>query len=126
MVFLESVHRVRGSLPALADAFGADRAAFVGRELTKLYEQCARASLGELAGMLESGELPAKGEFVIVVAGAAETGETAGRISAREVLEELLPLLPGRQAVDVASRLSHARRNDVYREMLALKESDDG
>ena len=105
----------------MADVFGDERPAFVGREMTKLHEQCVRATLGELKAMLAAGTIAKKGEFVIVVSGArAETGE-APRISERQLLEELVPSLPGSQAVDIVTRLTGAKKNDVYRTMLEVK-----
>jgi len=125
MVFLEAVHRIREAVRDLADVLGADRQAFVGRELTKLHEQCVRASLGRLGEMLESGAIPEKGEFVIVVAGAGGDAHPAGDIGTERLLAELLPHLPGREVADIVARLTGERRNDVYRKMLALKESAD-
>ncbi|MDH4106915.1 MAG: 16S rRNA (cytidine(1402)-2'-O)-methyltransferase [Gammaproteobacteria bacterium] len=121
LVFLEAVHRVREMLADLTEIFGADRPAFVGRELTKLHEQCVRATLGRLLELLDSGEIPAKGEFVVVTAGARGASSEVAAVGVDQLLLELIPLLPGSQAVDIVSRLTGQRRNDVYRAMLALK-----
>ena len=123
MVFLESVHKVKASLPDLADILGADRPGFIGRELTKLHEQCVHDSLGKLAARLESGQIAAKGEFVIVVGGAAGQAQGTTEIAVDDLLRELMPLLPGSQAVDIATRLTNSRRNEVYRRMLALRQA---
>lgn len=122
MIFLESVHKVRSSLPDLVTAFGANRPAFVGRELTKLHEQCVRGTLGDLAEALATGGIPAKGEFVVIVGGNPDSGSGGGAaVTAERVLQELLPHLPGKKAADIAARLSGERRNDVYALMLRLK-----
>lgn len=126
MVFFESVHKVQASLPDLADILGADRPGFIGRELTKMHEQCVHGTLGTLATMLDTGEIPVKGEFVIVVGGAAEQEQETAGISVDGLLSELLPLLPGSQAVDIATRLTGSRRNDVYRRMLELRQAGGG
>ena len=77
--------------------------------------------------MLTDGSLVAKGEFVVVVQGSAEPEGDSGRLSSDALLAELLEALPGKQAVDIVSRLSGRRRNDVYRDMLAIKgAADDG
>ena len=123
MIFLESVHKVAAAMPDLVELFGAERPAFIGREMTKLHEQCVRASLGELAAMIGDGRIPCKGEFVLVVAGAAADQAGARTLSTRALLQELLEALPGSQAVDIVSRLTDDRRNDVYRLMLELKAS---
>jgi 16S rRNA (cytidine1402-2'-O)-methyltransferase len=87
-VVYEAPARVAGTLADLAVACGVERPAAVCRELTKLHEQIARGSLGELAAAASAGAddpcdgIPARGEFVIVVgyapigtgANAAETG----------------------------------------------------
>jgi 16S rRNA (cytidine1402-2'-O)-methyltransferase len=67
LVFFESPHRIADALRDLAEAFGADRPAAVCRELTKLHEEVARGSLAELARRFAEG---ARGEIVLVVAGA--------------------------------------------------------
>jgi 16S rRNA (cytidine1402-2'-O)-methyltransferase len=67
MVFFEAPHRLAAALSAMAEAFGADRAAAVCRELTKTYEEVRRGTLAELAEWA-AGEV--RGEITVVVAGA--------------------------------------------------------
>jgi len=121
IVLLEAVHRIRETMSDLADILGSGRAAFVGRELTKMHEQCVRADLGRLVDMIESGDIPSKGEFVIVVAGGEEAVQASQGIDATNLLAELLPHMPGSLAVDLVARLTGVRRNEVYRLMLELK-----
>ena len=122
MVFLESVHKVRASIPDMVVVFGAERPAFLGRELTKLHEQCLQAPLSALVEGLAAGDIPCKGEFVLIVAGRPDAEiEQGATVTAETVLRELLPHLPGKQATDIAARLSGERRNDVYAQMLKLK-----
>ena len=66
LVLFESPHRTAATLRALEDALG-ERRACVARELTKLHEELARGTLGELAERYRDG---ARGEVTIVVAGA--------------------------------------------------------
>ncbi|MDZ7645135.1 MAG: 16S rRNA (cytidine(1402)-2'-O)-methyltransferase [Woeseiaceae bacterium] len=122
LVFYEAVHRVREMLEDLDNAFGADREGFIGRELSKLHEQCVRASLGELAAMLADGRIPLKGEFVVIVAG--RDGDPATHLDTDRLLGLLLPLMPQRQAVDIVTAASGQRRNEVYRRMLELRHDD--
>ena len=67
LVFFESPHRIGDALQDAATAFGEDRRAAVCRELTKLHEEVARGTLAELAELFADG---ARGEIVLVVAGA--------------------------------------------------------
>lgn len=121
LLFFESVHRIGETLDDLASAFGADRQAFVGRELSKLHEQCVAASLGTLREMVTDGRIPAKGEFVIGLAGAGEVSDSQATALADALLRELVDVLPGRQAAAIVARATGGHRNDIYRRMLDLK-----
>jgi 16S rRNA (cytidine1402-2'-O)-methyltransferase len=125
LVFLESVHKVGATLPDLVAAFGADRAAFIGREMTKLHEQCVRAPLGELADRLATGDITGKGEFVLVIAGCPASAGAEDDGLLRKLLTELADALPGSQAVDIVARATGRRRNEVYDTMLALRKTKD-
>jgi 16S rRNA (cytidine1402-2'-O)-methyltransferase len=124
MVFLESVHRIESSLEDIGEVFGADRETFLGRELTKLHEQCVFARLSELKTQLAEEKIPHKGEFVLVVHGAKLDTNADPVISVRLLLSELLACLPGKQAVDIVARVGNQRRNDVYKLMLELRSKD--
>ena len=77
VVLFESVHRIRATLTELLAQFGPGRRASIVRELTKLHERVHRGTLGTLAGQL-GGEIPLKGEFVLVIAGADGGGRAGG------------------------------------------------
>ena len=66
-VIYEAGNRVAATLRDLADAAGPDRPAALCRELTKMHEEIRRGSLAELAGLVESGAVDGRGEFVIVL-----------------------------------------------------------
>lgn len=123
LVFFEAVHRVAETLEAMAAVFGATRLATVTRELTKLHEQISRAPLGELAAAARDGRITQKGEFVIVVAGAA--AEAGGQAATDDtLLKELVAVLPGKQAAAIVARVTGESRNAVYQRMLDMKESE--
>jgi 16S rRNA (cytidine1402-2'-O)-methyltransferase len=71
MVFFEAPHRTATTLHAMAEAFGADRAGAVCRELTKTYEEVRRDGLAALAEWAGAG---VRGEVTIVVTGAPVAG----------------------------------------------------
>ena len=123
MVFYESVHRVRDCLGDMLGVFGSDRPAFIGRELTKLHEQVLRASLGELMGQLDGGEITERGEFVVVVGGAAKPPVTP--IDTDRLLIELADKLPGKELAKALARATGASRNALYRRLLELKKDAD-
>ncbi len=67
MIFYESPHRLLKTLNEFSTTFGENRKASVSRELTKIYEENRRGTLGDL--IAHFGTKPVKGELVIVVHG---------------------------------------------------------
>lgn len=68
MVFYESPYRLVKTLEQFADYFGPSRQCSVAREISKIHEEHRRGTLSEVAKWYSEHE--AKGEIVIVVAGA--------------------------------------------------------
>ncbi len=127
ILFFEAVHRIKATIGDLNEVFGEERNAFVGRELSKMHEQCVAATLGELQDMIREGRIVAKGEFVIVVEGSRSSDTLAATIKVSKLIEEISAVLPASQAVDLVSSLSGQRRNEIYRLMLAQRgEASDG
>ena len=123
LVFYEAPHRVGAALADLAAAFGPARPAVLARELTKLHETVYRGTLAELVAL--AGENPniARGESVLVVAGAPQPEPDAGRSTTLldRTLRALLEALPLSRAVDLAAELCGERRNLVYDRALELR-----
>ena len=69
MIFYEAPHKLRETLDDLAAAFGRGRRVCLCRELTKLHEEIRRTTLGGAVDRFRENE--PKGEFVLVVEGAA-------------------------------------------------------
>ena len=110
-------------LEDMVAAFGANREATLLRELTKLHEQIVHATLGELLAALDSGRIPPKGEFVVVVAGAKAAPTAPGL--ADELLRELAPVLPGKQVATIVARLTGEPKNALYRRALKYRDPDN-
>ena len=89
MVFYEAPHKLVKTLEDLRAAFGPERRIALCREMTKLHEEVVRSTLGEAAALYA--ETPPRGEFVLVVEGAAEARAEFGR-------EEALALVERRRA----------------------------
>lgn len=70
MIFYESPFRLVKTLEQLAEFLGEDRKASVSREISKFFEETRRGTLTELKSYFTAH--PAKGEIVLVVAGAEE------------------------------------------------------
>lgn len=69
MIFYEAPHKLTSTLADLCQTFGPDRPVALCRELTKLHEEVVRTTLGQALARYEAE--PPRGEFVLVVAGAA-------------------------------------------------------
>jgi 16S rRNA (cytidine1402-2'-O)-methyltransferase len=120
LVFYEAVHRVAATVAEMKSAFGPSRPAALARELTKLHEAVYRGSLETLHAALGA-EIPLKGEFVLVVAGApACVNEDMSE--ARRVFAALSAELPAGQAARLTAAVTGVKRNAVYR----LARHDDG
>ncbi len=113
MVLYESVHRVRDTMADLLAQFGSDRRASIVRELTKLHESVHRGTLGTLAEQL-GGEIPLKGEFVLVVAGGDEK-VGAGDEEILRVFDLVSAEVSNRTAVTLTAKILDVSRNRVYR-----------
>ena len=123
LLFFEAVHRIAATLADMVDVFGADREAFLGRELTKLHEQCRRATLGELLDEVSNGTIISRGEFVIAVHGADE--DASSSIDADRLLKELAEALPPKKAAAIAARVTGEKRNALYQRLLEIKGGAD-
>jgi 16S rRNA (cytidine1402-2'-O)-methyltransferase len=100
--------------------FGGDRMAFLAREMTKIYEQCIRANLSELLKMILGGEIPKKGEFVLVIEGCKDNNDNS-LVLARELMNELINNNLSSQAVEIVTKVTKIKRNIIYKMMLELK-----
>lgn len=121
LVFYESVHRLQESLADMAEIFGAERLGVVARELTKLHEGVREAALAALAEWAGKDPMAAKGEVVILVAGAPALEGQAANTEAERVLKTLLAELPVKQAAALAAEITGLKKNQLYEQALSLK-----
>jgi 16S rRNA (cytidine1402-2'-O)-methyltransferase len=112
VVAFESPRRLPASLAALA-SLAPNRPAAVCRELTKLHEEVARGTLGELARQFRD---QVKGEIVVVVAPAASSPTVPDIAFAVDALRRLVQSgARPRAAAAVVAALTGTRANDLYR-----------
>ena len=114
LVAFESPRRLAATLRVLAER-DPERALAVCRELTKLHEEVRRGSASELAA--HYGGTPARGEIVLVVAGAPPgRGEREEAVAAlRELVEAGARARP---AAAIVAKLTGARANELYRGLM--------
>lgn len=113
LVFYESAHRIEESLADLIEAFGAEREATLGRELTKRFETLLGPNLGAIAGAVAADANQRKGEFVLVVRGTIDR-EAAQLAEGRRLYAKLAVHLKPSQAAKLAAELSGAPRKALY------------
>jgi len=123
LVFYVSCHRITDTLNDMAGAFGGQRQAVLARELTKTFETIRKATLMELATWVASDHNQQKGEIVLLVEGARESGDEAQRLVQR-LLPVLVDALPVKQAATIAAKVTGLNKNDLYKQALSLKAED--
>ena len=118
MVFYEAPHRIERTLTDLAETLGGDRGVSLSREITKRFEETWRGTL-EGAGEWAAERDP-RGEFVVVVAGAAPEGPADDDVVADRLRREINRGASTRDAVAaVAADLALPKRR-VYSIALEL------
>ena len=118
LIFLESAKRLAASLADMAEILG-PRPAAVTRELTKMFEEVRRDSLGALAGTYATEGAP-KGEITIVV-GPPNVENSAAAEDVDDMLTEVLKTASVRDATAEISDVTGWSKRDVYARALALK-----
>ncbi len=113
LVFYESPHRLQKSLTDMQNVLG-DRMLWLCRELTKKYEQIVRASLAEIIERIDK-DIPQKGEFVLLVSGAADIKRDD---SWQQVAQDLAQHMPQREVIAFMQRHFNCRKNEVYNFLL--------
>ena len=120
LVFYEAPHRILECAEDLREVFGDEREIVFARELTKLFESIHRCKLGEALDWLNSDPNNQRGEFVLLISGAAaQTGLDA---ETERTLSLLLEELPLKQAVQLAVKITGANKNELYQHALVLKQ----
>jgi len=118
LVFYEAPHRLARSLADCLDVLGA-RNAVVARELTKLHEDIARGTLGELAARYAGQKI--KGEIVIVIDRRADSAVSTEAVSYEGLAERVHAFeksgLDRRSALKKAAKEFGLSKSEAYRMM---------
>ena len=120
MVFYEAPHKLKVTLADLLSALGDRRIALV-REITKIHEEVIRTTLTE--AVEKYGQEDPRGEFVIVVEGAAPmekeaaSPDQAAQLAKAYMSEGLSPS----EAAKTAAAQCGLKKGDVYK--LLIKEN---
>lgn len=112
LVFYESSHRICESLSDLESVF-AERRMALARELTKRFETILDGTIPEVRARVEADSDQQRGEFVLIVEGAADRS-AAQLAEGRRLMGLLSPHLSPSQAARLAAEISGAPRKALY------------
>lgn len=118
LIFFESSRRLPDTLAQMSTLWPAREAA-VARELTKLFEECRRGTLPELAGHYAEAGAP-RGEVVILVAPPVAQAPGAGAVEAKLAL--LLDTHSVKEAAGILAEETGLPRRDIYSLALRLRQ----
>jgi len=121
LIFYESPHRIVESLADMAAEFGAERQAVVARELTKKFETVQAGTLAALHEWVMQNENQRRGEFVVLIHGAATEFGEGIQADANRILRILVAALPIKQAVALAAEITGEKKNRLYQQALELR-----
>ena len=116
MIFYEAPHRVLECVQDLKARYGGERELFLGRELTKKFEETVRLPLAGAESWLQAHAHRQQGEFVLVLGPGASAAPSI--TEAERVLDVLLEALPAGEAARLAARITGVPRNALYRKAL--------
>lgn len=117
LIVYESSHRIADCLADCAEVLGAQRRICLARELSKRFEQSITATAARLCEWLAEDGNRSRGEFVLVIEGAADTARPD---EADRILRALLGELEPSRAARVAAELTGQRKNALYRRALEM------
>ena len=124
MIFYEAPHKLQNTLKDLTDAFGPERRISLCRELTKLHEQILRMTLGEALAYYTEND--PRGEYVLILEGAAEASEEALTLedAVSLALERIASGASKKDAVREVSRETGFPKNALYDAVLRMQDAD--
>jgi len=114
VVFYEAPHRILRTLQDLATVVGTDREIVLARELTKVHEEFWRGNIADAIAMYTLEREP-KGEYTLVLKGAAETSLITSEIELKQELRQLLDQgMTRSQASRQLAKLTNRSRREIY------------
>ena len=125
LVFYEAPHRIVDSIADMCAVLGAERRITFARELTKTFETIYSCALSEAEAWLESDTNQQRGEFVLLVEVAAIKDTEELPEETVRILKLLLAELPLKQAVKLATEITHEKKNVLYEFALQLKQQSE-
>jgi 16S rRNA (cytidine1402-2'-O)-methyltransferase len=114
MVFYESPQRIQATVADCIAVMGGERKAALLRELTKHYEQHICADLNGIHKQLAEQSEKVRGEIVFLLHGNDAPQDAAAVDKAKQLLMDLQPHMPLKEAAAIVAKHTGLRRNQLY------------
>jgi 16S rRNA (cytidine1402-2'-O)-methyltransferase len=124
LVFYEAPHRIVDCVEALVGVFEPTRQVVFARELSKLFEEIHRCPLADAMAWVKADPHREKGEYVVLLEGAASGGDAA-EAEAERILNILLAQCSVRQAANLTAQITGRKKNALYDRALQIKGQQD-
>jgi 16S rRNA (cytidine1402-2'-O)-methyltransferase len=112
-IFFESVHRILSTLNFLYDQLDKERDFFIGRELTKKFEQYYKGDIGGIKKFLSLSTFVEKGEFVLII---DKPSHRTLQLGSTERLFDYIDLKKiNKNSIKELSSILSVPKNEIYR-----------
>ncbi|PPC96705.1 MAG: 16S rRNA (cytidine(1402)-2'-O)-methyltransferase [Methylotenera sp.] len=125
LVIYEAPHRIVDSITDMCAVLGGERRITFARELTKTFETIYSCNLSDAVAWLEADLNQQRGEFVLLIEAAALKDAEEMPEETVRILKLLLAELPLKQAVKLATEITHEKKNVLYEFALQLKQQSE-
>lgn len=125
LVIYEAPHRIVDSIADMCAVLGGERRITFARELTKTFETIYSCNLSDAVAWLEADLNQQRGEFVLLIEAAALKDAEEMPEETVRILKLLLAELPLKQAVKLATEITHEKKNVLYEFALQLKQQSE-
>lgn len=119
LVLLESSHRIYRLMEQLVEIMP-DKRIVVAKELTKTHENFLGGQALDILKLFDDDPALTKGEFVVLIDNPRDKEKTGLTDADIEMLELLLAELSLKKAVELCSKFSGRKKNDIYQAALEL------
>lgn len=124
LVFYESPHRLPEMLEDIKLIFG-EAEISIAREISKKFEQAITAPIADVIQYVEAGDIPTKGEFVVLIDNHAATNAQIIQLDGAAFTQKISDGLKTYSAKDLAVKLAQEtglRKNEIYKRIQELKD----
>ncbi|MCX4028305.1 16S rRNA (cytidine(1402)-2'-O)-methyltransferase [Endozoicomonas sp. SM1973] len=122
VVCYESCHRIVACIEDLVALIDHGRQITIAREITKTFETIKKGSCTDLLAWLKADPNQQKGEFVVLIEGAAKAKSEDLPEDVINVLDILLAELSVKQASQLAAKITGYKKKQLYELALARKQ----